>query len=824
LALDSFRRVASFRKQAEAKAAAMGFTPSRDGRVPEGNSTFFSNLSQLDELLADQERRAAEPPRGPIPGRDADPKARVAALILNLDQIAEHQMSNPGGPSPGSSPLVRDLVAMGDPAVEPLLKALVDDTRLTRSIAYGRGIGDYRRVSPTLDAIMPALDGLMKASVPGVTAQMRYQPDAASRRAMADAYRKYWEANRDVPLAERDYRLLADDAASARWQTAASGLVSPAPDPSGQPRFVRPGQPPLPFLGEPLRGKREPSVTDLMIRRAEELAERESSHEDLLAACAITTTLSRWDPPASLPVVNKMMDRAIEQFAILSKSSSTQRPLVQIIVRFTLIRTQAGDREALDDYAAWIRTTTPESVGEDARLEAFEPMWIERDHPSIAEASRALFADPKSPWLPLSKGTRQVVSIGRDSLETSPLIRVPAFREAVLAWLSDKTPAGTVIRNKAQPEQLSYKVPGGGSGGFGSQNMADLEKMPFDEERPVRACDWLALRLASLDGSPRFEMSWPEPKRDEAIAALAAFLRRYGDRYEAATSDVRNPFEPNVRLAFPRLDRPATPADVEAGRAIFSLEGVGGEVRVVPLPELPLFAAWMTLEDSPLVSRQYSPNGEVKIIHSFDRSGHVWQAEEVRVGDRWQRFFGFVSSGRVDKAPAEEVEFPLTRFSPDSPGSRVDVQLSFVDPTQFVPFTFPVGKPSLVAVGLRNRTGLDQAVPTEFVRPGPDGKPALREGVTLKLTRTDVQPEELLARSKKPQPAEELQPTRDARFTPGDATRPLGPAQSFEAFRLDLRDWFDLSRPGQYRLEVVLNPDSGIAPASAGGLYFVLGE
>jgi hypothetical protein len=96
--------------------------------------------------------------------------------------------------------------------------------------------------------------------------------------------------------------------------------------------------------------------------------------------------------------------------------------------------------------------------------------------------------------------------------------------------------------------------------------------------------------------------------------------------------------------------------------------------------------------------------------------------------------------------------------------------------------------------------------------------------VTLKLTRTDVQPELPLARPEKPQPAEELKPTRDARFTPGDATRPLGPAESFEAFRLDLRDWFDLSRPGQYYLEVGFSPDSGIVPSNAGGLYFVLGE
>jgi len=820
LALDTFRRVASFCKQAEAKAAAMGFTPQRNPPLRAEAPAFFPNLTQLDALLADQERRAAEPPRGPIPGKNADPDARVAALILNLDQIAEHQMSVPGGASPGGSELVSELVAIGDPAVEPLLRALVEDTRLTRSISYGRGMDQYRFVSPTVDAIVPALGRLMKSEVPGLQEVKQDHPDGAARRAMAAAYRRFWEANRNVPLVERDYRILADDAKSSRWQMAANGLSSPAPDSSGRFRYPAPGQPPLPFLGEPLRDKREPSVTALMIRRAEELAKR--GGDGLLSACGIATALSRWDPPAALPLLRTLMDRAIDQFAALSGNSLTNRSLVETISRFTLLRTRAGDREALDAYAAWIRTMTPESLGKDTWREAFEPMWIERDHPAIIEASRALFTDPKSPWLPLSAGNRHVVGFNRDRLETSPLIRVPAFREAVFEALSDKTPNGVMKRSAEHPDQLSFEIKGGTSGGFRSQDMADLEKLPLDEERPVRVCDWLALLLSSLDGTPRFEMAWPEPKRDEAVTAIAAFLRRYGDNYEVTTSvEPAHPFENFPRLGFPRLDRPATPADVEAARAIFSLEGLGGEARVVPLPEVPLSAAWTTLEDTPVVSRQTTPDGKTKTIHSFNRSINVWQAEEVREEDRWTRYFGFVSSGRVGRAPAEEVEFregPYYGF--ERPINPVGVRLSFVDPPKTLPNEFPPGGPSLVAVRLRNHLGLDQTVPTEFIRPGPDGKPALRPGVTIKLTRVDLPPALRRDGFEKPPPPEELKPTRDARFTPGDATRTLGPAETFEAFRIDLRDWFDLSRPGQYRAQVEFGDGSGIARADVGELYF----
>ncbi len=90
IALDTARRLARFRDLATAKAEAMGF--------PRGNQQFpggagpaprFYFLTQLDDLLRDQERRATMPPRGPIPRKGGDPSARIAALIRDLDQIDE---------------------------------------------------------------------------------------------------------------------------------------------------------------------------------------------------------------------------------------------------------------------------------------------------------------------------------------------------------------------------------------------------------------------------------------------------------------------------------------------------------------------------------------------------------------------------------------------------------------------------------------------------------------------------------------------------------------------------------------------------------------
>ncbi|WP_148595780.1 hypothetical protein [Aquisphaera giovannonii] len=821
-ALDAFRRAAAFRKLAEVKAAAMGFPRGRsNGPRGEDRPTYFPELGQLDALLADQERRAAEPPRGPIPGRDADPAARVAGLILNLDQIAEHQMSVPGSASPGNSALVRDLIAMGDPAVEPLLHALVRDDRLTRSISYGRGMWEDRRVSPTLEAIIPALDGLMKTRVPGITYEMRYNPDGRARLALAAAYRAFWEANRAVPLVERYYRLLADDAAADRWQEAASGLVAPAPDASGRPRYSPPGRTPSPPLGESIRGRRDPGVTALMTRRAEELARRANDGQGLLGACGLAATLARWDAPAAIPVLHAMMHRARLQFARDAEANSSSREeLARFLARSTLTRVRAGDRAALDEYAAWIRTTTPASL-EDARLEAFEPMWAEPDHPAIAAAARALFADPKSPWLPLTGPGRDVGPFWRGGLENSPLVRVSAFRGAVLAGLADLAEAGVVRRTTDQPGSLSVEVKGGQPGSFSMATMADLDELPIGRERPVRACDWLAWRLAMLDGTPRFELYWEQPRRDATIAAIAAFLRLYGDRYAATpAAELSGPFENNTRLAFPPLGRPATPADVAAGRALFSLEGVGGEARVVPLPEVPLPALWTTLEDVPLVTQ----GGPTRARRGFDRSGRVWQAEEVRVGDRWDRYFGFVGAGTLGRAPADRIEFAEAGYFAGPSGRKLDVRVSLADPPESFEASMRPASPLVAIVRLRNRTGLDQSVPTEFLRPGPDGGPSLRAGIVLKLSRSDVAPSVPAVAGAAGRQPEELTPTREARFTPGDAARTLGPAAAFEAFRLDLRDWFDLSRPGQYHLTVTFGDASGVGTSNAGELYFRLGE
>jgi hypothetical protein len=133
--------------------------------------------------------------------------------------------------------------------------------------------------------------------------------------------------------------------------------------------------------------------------------------------------------------------------------------------------------------------------------------------------------------------------------------------------------------------------------GFGFADPSDPLSPKAGEKRSVRVCDWYAWKLSSLDGSPPFEPYWPEETRDAAFKALSAFVTEWGSNFrwnEQQQSLFAPPFDP-VRLTFPRHHRPATPGDVEAHNAIFSLDG-SAQAHVVPLTSFPTKAKWTTLK------------------------------------------------------------------------------------------------------------------------------------------------------------------------------------------------------------------------------------
>jgi hypothetical protein len=268
-----------------------------------------------------------------------------------------------------------------------------------------------------------------------------------------------------------------------------------------------------------------------------------------------------------------------------------------------MLRVRGGDAAALDEYAAWVRTTRPPVYGSFAP-EMFEPLWKYPDHAAIAAASIALFDDPASPWVPLFRpGDSGWGELGYLSdILVSPMLGVAPFRKRVLAGLADDQPAGsvrcdadgkvTIVLDKSLSQHPTF-------------HPDDLHRPRPGLSMPLRMRDNYAWKLQQVGGFPRFELYWPQELRDRTIAEVVALLSRYGERFR--TTEVsqalyeKAPFYPqHVRavLVFHPLDRPATAEDAAAGRAIFAA-GPGMEARRWPMPAVPMEARWTTLEIPP---------------------------------------------------------------------------------------------------------------------------------------------------------------------------------------------------------------------------------
>jgi hypothetical protein len=151
-------------------------------------------LRQLTQLLADEERRLREKSDPHRQTLEEDPRrVSVDTLIRHLDEVVAVQWGQPGGVDLSGNEIVKALIAHGDAAVEPLLNVIENDTRLTRSVSFGRDFHFERHLIGVHEAAYVALVKILNTSnfAFGSEWQTMRQGGLDERRALAARIRQY---------------------------------------------------------------------------------------------------------------------------------------------------------------------------------------------------------------------------------------------------------------------------------------------------------------------------------------------------------------------------------------------------------------------------------------------------------------------------------------------------------------------------------------------------------------------------------------------------------------------------------------------------------
>jgi hypothetical protein len=642
---DTARALSSAKPQIEATAKNLGKRPLTANDDP--NAPYISFPGQLPELLADEERRVKDGTIARVledPKKFPDKRKRIAALIRDLELVSARQWGQPGGVGLDDDPVPQALGKEGTDAVEPLLDCLEKDDRLTRSVSFGRSFFENRHLLSVRGAAYAVLQRILQTETFGPASDDINRGGEGHAKAIAAEIRKFWANSKGKTIAQRWFDTLADDdAGPARWVEAAGHIVEPA-DVERRGQWIvtplrRPGGVPA-MNGEALRAKKNPSVSELMATRVPSVAGEQGGW--LFAqdnAARLTMDLHKWDAAAAAPSLYEQMQRCMDRSdgdprdpedPKWAQSTQTTALMARDIGQLITALAESHDVNGTKLYRKWVVKQKPATPGFNVG-EMLRPIWLFPDEPNLAATAEELFNGPKSTWRCLPTA----MQFSDHELMASPIYGVPAFRKHLARNLNDLTD----LKDSLAGEFADAKL-------------------------PVRVCDWYACHVAKLDGAPPYEMSWPLAKRDGQRKKLLAFLERWGNRFRytplQSTLDFGFDDRDSGRMTFPKLDRPATDADVAATTAVFALHG--GPVRVVALPTWPAKAKWTGPKDHPALipGKTDLKTGAAKHTEEDRREGFVWQAEEVQVNGKWERYYGFVGPHAIEKVPAKEIEFIKT--------------------------------------------------------------------------------------------------------------------------------------------------------------------
>jgi hypothetical protein len=506
---------------------------------PQGTNRIIDFSGQALMLAENAAKRVvrSESPALSMAGASAltNKMERIAALIRQLDESRNMQMGQAGGLWPWSfAEPVASLIKEGGDAVEPLLIRLETDAdaSLTRSISFGRDFHRARHFHPVSEPIIEALHSILQCQDFGVWATSAEMAAAGTNqsRITAARARAYWRKFGVVPLEERWYMTLKDDnAGQDAWTDALSAIVSSS---ASTPALVNwpmsgkaDGDTPAPLRGESLRSKSNPTVTELILKRATTWIPRNKGNTfELSDRVNYVHAVSLWDCRAALPLVNKQLAQCFEIFE--HQSPYDCATAADGVMRFTEQRITAEEQDALKDYAAWLTRMKPEAF-KYCPGNVFEPFWKYPTHPALAGLAGKIFVPDSYLLRGVLDRTNGLQSFTIKNCGAD-LLSVPQFRQLVVEALHDKT-----ILGKATIGTNGWISTSNGMGWLGSAPTSDTP-CKVGEETSFRICDYIASTLSKWEGMPDIQVYWFEPAKDQAVAACEKAFERIGPRIREA--------------------------------------------------------------------------------------------------------------------------------------------------------------------------------------------------------------------------------------------------------------------------------------------------
>ncbi|HLZ53656.1 MAG TPA: hypothetical protein VKS19_04175 [Verrucomicrobiae bacterium] len=539
------------RKSCEAEAKARGFELQPTPLGPGGHAVsdapkreyYFPFLKTFPPLLQDQERRHQRktPPRDPAAATNKE--ERTAALIDQLENVSARQTGRYAADySLTGSPTVQALISEGWDAIEPLLNCYENDERLTRIIPVSHsGERTDRMIVDVRSAAYAALEGIIETLqfAPQFSGKETLEEKNAIYTASASAIRSYFEKYRGLSRAERLYQILKDD--HGQWLETASIIVQATNKPIMP--LVSWGYPwdlPLnledttPMLGEPLRARTNPSVTELLIKRIEDTLDRGKDNMDdaggLEGACDLAFCFAKWDPEAALKTIQTLSALTFEKLAPTNyRSFVSHMDLAGQLPELVMFREKAGDTNALREYALWLKSIEPNHffLEIDGML---NPLKQFPDAPAWTGVWEFLFDDEQSAWFNYlrKQSTPDPTNWSSPSFNVgeyfgTPFINKGPFRKFVIRLLHDKSACGKIVGEAAHGYWLDQRLSTMRRYGYTVQVPEDGSEINGME---FRTCDLYAWLLSNrIEGAPAFKLYWPESRRDEAIAAIEKMLK-----------------------------------------------------------------------------------------------------------------------------------------------------------------------------------------------------------------------------------------------------------------------------------------------------------